>query len=146
MVWRMSGAVLAGVAVWTALWAGATRASAWALPALVAPDRPLTHPGVLWSYIVFGTALSVLAGAVTAGLARRWGARTGAVAIRAVGVLAVLQMSFGIVAEVSYWNLMPVWYHVVFLAPVIPATVAGGRLWLGRQAAPEEGRQARSPA
>jgi len=142
MIWRMCGSIVAGVAIWTALWASATQATAWAFPTLEAPDRPLTHAGVLWGYIVFGTTLSVLAGAVTAGLARRWEAKPR----RAVWVLAVLQMSFGIVAEVSYWDLMPVWYHVVFLAPVIPATVWGGRLWLRRQATPDAEQRAMSAA
>lgn len=138
MIWRVSGAIVAGVAVWTALWSSFTRASAWAFPAMVAPDRPLTHPGILWCYIVVGTALSVLAGGVTAGLAHRRGARP----MQAIWVLAVLQMGFGIMAELSYWSLMPVWYHVAFLSPVIPATVLGGRLLLGKYARRGMGQRA----
>jgi hypothetical protein len=41
--------------------------------------------------------------------------------------LAVLQLLLGIGFEASAWNLMPVWYHLVFLALIIPATVMGGR-------------------
>ena len=37
--------------------------------------------------------------------------------------LTVLQLGIGIFAEVSYWELMPVWYHLVFLALLVPATV-----------------------
>jgi hypothetical protein len=51
--------------------------------------------------------------------------------MRIVWVLAVLQLGLGVVAEVSYWSLMPVWYHIALLAPVVPATVLGGRLRAG---------------
>lgn len=40
----------------------------------------------------------------------------------------MLQLTLGIVFEVSYWHLMPVWYHLVFLALVGPATLYGGVL------------------
>jgi hypothetical protein len=53
-----------------------------------------------------------------------------------VWLLAVIQLGLGIVAEVSYWHLMPVWYHLVFLATVVPATVAGGYLRGGQRVVP----------
>lgn len=86
------------------------------------PNQPLTHVGILVSYIVYSVVLSVLAGLVTALAA---GSER---PMRAVAVLATLQLALGIVAEVSYWDLMPVWYHLVFLALVVPATLYGGTL------------------
>ena len=49
-------------------------------------------------------------------------------AMRAVWILAFVQLAIGIAVEASYWELMPVWYHLLFLALLIPATVYGGRL------------------
>jgi hypothetical protein len=54
-------------------------------------------------------------------------------AIPVVWVLAVLQLILGIIAETSAWGLTPVWYHLVFLALVVPATVYGGRLRVRRR-------------
>ena len=118
---RVVVAVVAGAAVWAVLWIAGTRATQLMFPELAAANQPLTHTGVLWSYIVYGSLLSLLAGYTTALAA-------GNHATIAVRVLAVLQLTLGIIAEVSYWSLTPVWYHVVFLALVVPVTIYGGML------------------
>jgi hypothetical protein len=48
--------------------------------------------------------------------------------MRTVWVFAVIQLVVGIGFEVSYWAMTPVWYHLVFLALLVPATVWGGAL------------------
>jgi len=40
--------------------------------------------------------------------------------------LGVLQLAIGISFEVSYWAMLPVWYHLVFLALLLPGNVLGG--------------------
>jgi hypothetical protein len=70
--------------------------------------------------------LSVLAGYVTATVA-------GKDPMPVVWALAVLQLVLGIIAETSAWALTPVWYHLIFLALVVPATVYGGRLRVRRR-------------
>lgn len=115
-------AVLAGAAVWAALWLSGTAFANYAFPDTVVPNQPLTHVGILVGYLVYSVALSVLAGLVTALAA---GSER---PMRAVAVLAALQLAMGIAAEVSYWDLMPVWYHLVFLGLVVPATLYGGTL------------------
>lgn len=121
-------AVLAGAAVWAALWVGGTQAAVAVFPDLLPKDQPITHVGALLGLIVYSLPLSVLAGYVTRAVAARdpmpvvWG-------------LAALQLIFGIIVEVSAWNLMPVWYHIVFLALIVPATVYGGRLRVRRRQA-----------
>ncbi|HUF51451.1 MAG TPA: hypothetical protein VMN60_11485 [Longimicrobiales bacterium] len=79
---------------------------------------------LLW-YIAFSVVLSVAAGYVAAAAAGMGNAA------RAAGILAALQLVLGIGVEVSSWGLTPVWYHVVFLALLVPATVYGGRLRTG---------------
>lgn len=48
--------------------------------------------------------------------------------MRGVLMLVIVQLGLGIFAEVSYWNMTPVWYHLTFLVLVVPATVLGGML------------------
>lgn len=124
---RAVGAVVAGAVVWAVLWIGGTRAAQRAWPTIAAPSEPVSHVGLLLGYIGFSVVLSVLAGWVTAAV-------RGRDPMAAVWALAVLQLALGIVAEVSYWSLLPLWYHLVFLALVVPATVYGGRL-AGRRVA-----------
>lgn len=126
---RLIVAVLAGAALWAVLWIAGTRGAQAALPATVVPDEPLAHVGVLVAFIAYSAVLSAMAGYLTA-------AAAGARPMPAVWVLAGLQLTLGIVAEASYWSLMPVWYHLVFLALLVPATVWGGVLHSRRREMP----------
>ena len=119
-------AVVAGAAVWAVLWVGGTQAAAAAFPNLLAPRQPVTHTGALMGLIVYSLPLSVLAGYVTAAAAV--GDR-----MRAVWILAILQLALGLSVEMSSWNLAPVWYHLVFLVLIVPATVFGGALRVRRR-------------
>ncbi len=42
--------------------------------------------------------------------------------------LGILLLAFGIFVQVMAWNYLPVWYHIVFLALLLPMTILGGRL------------------
>lgn len=118
---RATAAVLAGMAAWGVLWSAGTQATQALLPGIVQRDVRLEHVGVLSGYIAYSVALSVLAGYLTARLA-------GTRPTRTVWALAVIQLLVGVYFEVIYWSLLPAWYHVVFLALVVPATVLGGTL------------------
>ena len=120
-------AVLAGAAVWAALWVGGTQAAQAAFPSTLSAGQPITNVGVLVGLILYSLPLSMLAGYVTAAVAARN-------PMPAVWGLAILQLVLGIIAEASAWSLMPVWYHLVFLALVVPATVYGGLLRVRRTA------------
>lgn len=119
-------AVLAGAAVWAVLWIGGTQAAAAAFPNLFAAGQPVTHTAALIGLIIYSLPLSVLAGYVTAAAAV--GDR-----MRAVWVLAILQLALGVLVETSSWHLAPVWYHLVFLALIVPATVYGGAMRVRRR-------------
>lgn len=118
-------AVLAGAAIWAVLWIGGTQAAAAVFPTHLAAAQPVTHTGVLIGLIIYSIPLSVLAGYVTAAVAV--GDR-----MRAVWILAVLQFTLGVFIETSSWNLTPAWYHLAFLALIIPVTVYGGALRVRR--------------
>lgn len=118
---RMILAVLAGAVVWAVLWNAGTLAARTAFPESLTPDRPLTHVGFLIAYIAYSVALSVLAGYAAAAVGR-------AHARASVLALAVLQLALGLMFEIAFWSMTPVWYHVVFLALIVPATLYGGTL------------------
>jgi hypothetical protein len=120
-------AVIAGAAVWAVLWIGGTRAAQAAFPSALAEGQPITHVGALLGLILYSVPLSILAGYITATV-------MGRDPMPVVWVLAVLQLIFGIIAEVSAWNLVPLWYHIVFLALVVPATAYGGKMRVRRAA------------
>jgi hypothetical protein len=118
-------AVVVGAIVWAALWVGGTQAAQSAFPSVLAMGQPVTDTGALMGLILYSVVLSMLAGYVTATIATN-------APMRAVWALAILQLALGIGFETSAWSLTPLWYHLVFLALIIPATVYGGRLRVRR--------------
>lgn len=117
---RTIGAVVAGVVLWGVLW-NALSLGLMSL-GMITAGEPITGVGLLLGLIAYSAALSVGAGWVAAAIKGDPDAMT------AVKALAGTNLLIGIVTEVLYWELMPVWYHVVFLALVVPMTLQGGKL------------------
>ena len=42
--------------------------------------------------------------------------------------LGIVLLLFGAMVQAFAWNYIPVWYHIVFLALLIPVSILGGRL------------------
>jgi hypothetical protein len=117
------GAVIAGVVLWGVLWNGGNAALGAA--GVFVMGEPISHPPTLLGLIAYSVLLSLLAGFVTAAIKRPPDA------MAAVKILAGANLAIGILVEVLYWSLMPVWYHVIFLALVVPATIQGGKMKAG---------------
>jgi TRAP-type C4-dicarboxylate transport system permease small subunit len=43
-------------------------------------------------------------------------------------VLGFLLLAFGLLKAVMSWPYVPIWYHVIFTALLIPMTIMGGKL------------------
>lgn len=125
---RALGGIVAGFLLWTVLWLGFASLMQAGFPDIIHPEQPLTHTGVLLGYVGYSVLISILAGFVCAAIRRESPMKT-------VWVFAFIQLLVGIGFETSYWDMTPVWYHLVFLALLVPATVWGGRLKAGRAAA-----------
>ncbi|MDA0378068.1 MAG: hypothetical protein O2899_01135 [Bacteroidetes bacterium] len=118
---RIVLAVLAGFGLWGIVWNAFTSAMMALFPDDLVANEPITGTGFLVMFILVSAAVSVLAGWASV----RVGQDRAATAVRA---LAIVNLVFGIAVEVSYWDLMPAWYHIIFLILVVPATLYGGRL------------------
>ena len=113
-------AVIAGTAVWTMLWFGmnAILRSASLLPADVTKRIEAATP--LLVMLLGSVIFSIVAGYVAAAI--------GGSGYTPVLVLCALQLALGIFFQAQAWQLLPLWYHVPFLALIVPATLLGG--WL----------------
>lgn len=125
---RAVAAVVAAYLLWTVLWLGFTSVVQSMVPDLANPDQQLTHMGLLLGYLACSVVISVASGFVCAAVRR---GESAAVTMKSVWVLALILLASGVVAEVSYWATTPVWYHLVFLALLVPSTLWGGRLKAG---------------
>lgn len=125
---RATLGVIAGYVAWTVLWLAGNNLLLGAAGEAVAAGEPFTAAGPLTAIVVLSVVCSLVAGAAVAAVAR--------VQSRgAVLVMALLLLVTGIGVQASVWHLMPVWYHLVFLALIVPVCLVGARLIGDRHAA-----------
>lgn len=118
-------AVLAGFLTWTVLWLTSNAAIAAALPDAFRADGSTDSAGILLVILLLSVVFSLIAGYVAAIVARR------AIMKHALA-LGLLQLAVGLFVQIQYWNLMPLWYHLSFLALLLPGILVGARLRLAR--------------
>ena len=114
-------AVLAGFALWSVLWLtyNAVLVKLGVLPQ--DQTQPLQETGALIALLVGSIIASLLAGYAAAVTGK-------APSLRPVAALGLLLLAVGIFVQSQFWLLMPLWYHLLFLALLLPACIAGARL------------------
>jgi uncharacterized membrane protein (DUF485 family) len=75
---------------------------------------------MLLTHIVLGSIVSVMSGYLAARIA---GENT-----RASLILGFLLLAVGLLKLVMSWQYVPIWYHVIFTAILLPMAVMGGKL------------------
>jgi hypothetical protein len=113
--------VVAGFILWSVLWLCYNQLL---LKAGILPSdltKPLSAPMPLVLLLVGSFVFSLVSGFVAAKIA-------GAPATMPALILGVLLLATGIFFQLKTWNLLPVWYNVIFLLMLIPLTLAGARM------------------
>ena len=125
MLWSILS-VVAGYVTWTVVFLGGSAGlrAAFGLDA----DGATSDVGILLAYLLLSIVASLAAGVVTAKLAPR-------LPMRHVWILAALLLATGIPVQMTSWELLPAWYHLMFLAALVPVTVLGGRWQAARSRA-----------
>jgi hypothetical protein len=124
--------VIAGFFAWAIVWVGSEKilSAIWpewygahqlAFEAAVANGGQFTaDTTILLMNIIRGSIVSVMSGFLAALIARE--------NRRAPLVLGFLLVAFGLLIVVLSWRYVPIWYHVIFTALLIPMTIMGGKL------------------
>jgi hypothetical protein len=124
--------VIAGFIVWSLVWVGSEKvlSALWpewygahqlAFETAVAKGGQFTaDTTILLMNIVRGSIVSVLSGLLAARIARE--------NKRAPLILGCLLVAFGLLIVVLSWRHVPLWYHVIFTALLLPITIVGGKL------------------
>jgi hypothetical protein len=130
--------VIAGFIAWSIVWVGSEKVLSaiwpeWYGAHQLAFEAAVAHGGqfkaettILLMNIVRGSAVSVMSGFLAARIARE--NRLSPI------ILGVLLVAFGLLIVVMSWPYVPIWYHVIFTALLIPMTILGGKL---KSAAPQ---------
>ncbi len=110
--------VVTGFVIWTVLFLAGNAWVARAIPGATDTAGVIVSATALASIVVLTGAYSVLAGAVASRL-------SGAYGRRAALVLGGLLLVVGAAVQSGYWEKLPLWYHLSFLAQLVPASWAG---------------------
>jgi hypothetical protein len=124
--------VIGGFFSWAIVWFGSEKIFSaiwpeWFGAHQVAFQAAIEHGGqftadstVLLIHIVLGSIVSVISGFLAALIAGE--------NKRAPLVLGFLLLAFGLLKVVMSWPYVPIWYHVVFTAILLPMALVGGKL------------------
>jgi len=75
---------------------------------------------MLLTHIVLGSLISIMAGALAALIAGK--------DTYAPLIAGCLLLAMGIAKAAMSWQLVPIWYHVIFTAMLLPMAIVGGKL------------------
>jgi hypothetical protein len=123
--------VIAGFFAWMVVWVGSEKILSAIWPAFgvhqAAFEDAIKNGGqftaettMLLTHIVMGSVVSVIAGALAALAA---GENS-----RAPLFVGILLLAVGLLKAVMSWPYVPIWYHVIFTAILLPMAILGGKL------------------
>ena len=124
--------VIAGFFAWAIVWVGSEKILSaiwpeWFGAQQLAFQEAISNGGqftaettFLLTHIVLGSIVSVMSGFLAALIAGE--------NKRAPLILGFLLLAFGLLKVVLSWAYVPIWYHVIFTAILIPLTIMGGKL------------------
>lgn len=122
---RSLASIAAGFVTWSVLFLGSNRLLDWTFPATVEVEVATSGTGMLLVILALSIVYSTVAGWVTFKVDR----------VRALGsslALGVLLLGVGIMVQLQYRTILPLWYHLCFLGALIPAVLLGYRLAVTR--------------
>lgn len=129
---RIVLAVIAGFFAWLLAWVGLEKilSAIWpewygthqiAFEAALLIGSPFTpDSSILLIHILCASIVSLMSGFLAARIAGE--------NKRAPQILSVLLLALGLAKMVMSWPLVPIWYHIIFTALLIPMTIFGSKL------------------
>jgi hypothetical protein len=123
--------VIAGFIAWLIVWVGSEKILSAIWPAFGVHQRAFEEAiknggqftadtGALITHIVMGSIVSVLSGYLAALIAGE--------NARAPLALGFLLLALGLLKAYMSWPYVPIWYHVVFTAMLLPMAILGGKM------------------
>ncbi|GJM26564.1 MAG: hypothetical protein DHS20C16_29790 [Phycisphaerae bacterium] len=115
--------VVIGFIIWTALWLGSNAALQASMPNAFEASGTTSNTSILVGILGIAILVSLVSGYITMIVAA-------GKSMTPVAVLGVVLLAVGVFVQMQYWNIMPIWYHLSFLAALLPCSVIGGLMRL----------------
>lgn len=124
--------VIGGFAAWMLVWVGSEMALSALFPAGYGVHQAAFQAAVEngGEFTVDTTLLLVhlVQGVLVSGMAGFLAALIAGENKRAPLILGLSLVAFGLMIVVLSWPYVPLWYHIIFTAMLLPMTIVGGRL------------------
>jgi hypothetical protein len=128
---RIALGVVAGFFAWLIVWVGVEKILSAIWPAFGTHQRAFEEAikkggqftadtTMLLTHIVVSSIVSLMAGSLAALIARE--------NIRAPVIVGSLLLAMGLLKAVMSWPHVPIWYHIIFTAILLPMAILGGKL------------------
>ncbi len=128
---RVIIAAIIGFVVWSVLWIGSDAVFMAFSPAYkeylegfqkaLETKTPFEVSTTILILTLFKSFIcSIISGLITTIIAKE--------NMKSTVILGILLLAFGIFIQSVYWNIIPLWYHVIFLLLLIPMSIFGGKL------------------
>jgi hypothetical protein len=115
IVWFGSETILSAI---SPEWFGAHQA---AFQSAIENGSPFTpDPAILLIHVILASIVSLMSGYIAALIAGE--------NKRAPLVVGIILLAIGLLKAAMTWQLVPVWYHIIFTATLLPLAVIGGKL------------------
>ena len=124
--------IVAGFIAWSILWVGSDQVMAQISPQWYGAHQDKVALAVAngaafdsdTTIVLIGLVRSIIA-SLMAGYLASFIARGNSNAPLILGIVLLL---VGVAVQYHLWNVFPIWYHLIFLALLLPMTILGGRL------------------
>lgn len=120
-MWRSVVSIVVAYAVWSAMWLALGAGLRALRPGDFDDERMTESAGMLLTFLGGSIVISLVSGFIAARIARRR-------VLRSALILGVLLLGTGIGVQTSVWASMPLWYHLGFLALLIPGVLLGAAM------------------
>ncbi len=118
---RSIGAVIGGFILWTVLWLGANSLLTIITPGSYNADGSTDSQFLMLVILILSVVFSIIAGYTAEQIVvdgSTW----------PVWALGLALLLVGLLVQISFWSLFPLWYNILFLLFLVPATLLGSRL------------------
>ncbi len=113
-----------GFIIWSILWLGSDELLKFVPMIYPTTDIDGSLNVVPANFLLLKLALSIifslLAGLIAASISRE--------TLKAPLILGFMLLVVGVFFQFGTWNLLPLWYHLLFLILLLPMTLLGGKL------------------
>ena len=124
--------VIVGFIAWSIIWVGGNEVLASLSPGWYGAyklqfekaafnNTPFEASSIMMIFHLFRSVIASLLSGFLAAFVANENRRT-------TMILGVILLVVGIIVQSMVWNLLPIWYHLIFLLLLIPVTIAGGYL------------------